>query len=162
MVVSAEGVPTPPHPHVDIQPPRSNATPERLRELPVQRALGGVYRINDSVTDTVVITPGRDGRVKVTSPGEWKGEGVTDGSRYNGTFQYLRSARDPRNRGARGTHFGTLGPDGVLRLRGVFGNRPWPEFHVTWTPAPSTLHFRGDRPSPVRYELDGHADTTRR
>ena len=53
---------------------------------------------------------------------------------YWGVFVYGDDAKEPKNRGARGTHLAVLEPSGRMRVHGAFTNRDWPSFSVTWTP----------------------------
>jgi protein TonB len=54
-------------------------------------------------------------------------------------FRYPDDTRERRYAGLRGTHLGTLGLDGRLRVEGTFTNRPWPRFWVVWSPEGSEL-----------------------
>jgi hypothetical protein len=56
-------------------------------------------------------------------------------SMYWGVFMYGRDVTEPKYHGARGTHQALLEPSGRLRVHGVFTNRDWPAFDVTWTPS---------------------------
>jgi len=125
---------------------RHGLAPERLRGIPVQPLFGGRYFTGADSSDLVIVTRRKGGRLRLESPGEWTGAGTVQGDAYRGTFVYGRGARDPRNRGARGTHAGTLRPDGSAFVEGTFTNREWPPFRVTWTPLDAGLRFRGSRP----------------
>jgi len=92
------------------------------------------YFVNADTTDLVIITLLRDDHVQVESPGRWTGVGVLHGATYWGVFLYGDDAKESRNRGARGTHLGTLEPSGRWRIRTTFTNRQWPSVLATWTP----------------------------
>jgi TonB family protein len=112
------------------QPPVPAREPDRGAGLSAGR-----YFINADSTDLVIVTDISGNRVRLESPGQWEGTGVVSGSTYWGVFVYRDDAPEPKNRGARGTHLGTLEPSGGrVRIRGTFANRPWGEFQGTWTP----------------------------
>ncbi len=115
--------------------PRAPATPEPRPQPDAGAQLSaGRYFINGDFTRLVVVTEFDGHCVRLENPGEWRGAGVVSGSTYWGVFVYRGDASEPKNRGARGTHLGTLEPSGRWRIRGTFTNRPWPEFESTWTP----------------------------
>lgn len=143
---SLRGVPALPGvPRLDIGLPRSRVTPERIRTPEPRLVFRGAYRIDGSASDTLVVTRDAHEGATLVRPGEWRGAGRFVDGQYRGTFTYLRTARDPRNRGARGTHVGAFFEDGIMRVTGHFTNRDWPDFRVEWSPTDTPLSFYGGK-----------------
>jgi hypothetical protein len=94
----------------------------------------GAYRVGDGRLSHVTVTRRENDWVCLEEKGQWEGSGVTTDSSYYGVFVYGSGASDTRNRGARGTHVGTIDSAGVVHVRGTFENRAWPAFEITWTP----------------------------
>jgi TonB family protein len=104
----------------------------------------GRYAINGSPNDVVIVTRVGGDRVLVENPGQWEGAGVMHGMFYWGAFVYRDDAREFKNRGAHGTHAGTLDASGRLHVKGTFSNRPWPAFESTWVPVDERADKHGD------------------
>ena len=110
----------------------------------------GRYVINADTSAQVFVTSIQNGRVELESPGEWKGSGVLTDSTYHGVFEYTNDAREAKNRGARGTHWGTFDAEGRVHIEGRFTNRPWPPFTSVWTPESDVAVFRLDSAGVMR------------
>ena len=108
------------------------------------------YLINADPHDVVQVTLIQDGRASIESPGEWTGTGVLTDSTYWGVFEYQSDARDPKNRGARGTHWGTIDAEGRVHVEGRFTNRAWPPFTSLWTRESENAQFRLDSAGVMR------------
>ncbi len=102
---------------------------------PAPRLQRGEFHINGRPSDIVRVTRVAGNRVEVESPHQWRGSGIVQGDVYWGVFVYRDDAPDPKNRGARGTHLGTIQPSGAIEIVGTFTNRKWPPFRSTWNPA---------------------------
>lgn len=98
------------------------------------RGLRGAYQIGNDRDRFVTIARREHDRVWLDEQGQWEGSGVCTDSSYYGVFVYHADASDVRNRGARGTHVGTIDSAGVVHVHGTFENRAWPAFEITWTP----------------------------
>jgi TonB family protein len=110
----------------------------------------GRYLINADPHDVVQVKLIQDGRASIESPGEWTGTGVITDSTYWGVFEYTSDAREAKNRGVRGTHWGTIDAEGRVHVEGRFTNRPWPPFASLWTQESESAVFRSDSAGVMR------------
>jgi TonB family protein len=149
--------PTWPPPVTNTLPPQlrfrggpPSVTGDAIRQWDGQRLRAGRYLINSDPHDVVQVKLIQDGRASIESPGEWSGTGVLTDSSYWGVFEYKSDAREPKNRGARGTHWGTIDAEGRVHIEGRFTNRPWPPFTSVWTRESESAVFRADSAGVMR------------
>lgn len=112
---------------------RQRVTSDLVREFDGRRLRMGGYFVDADTSDRVIVTRIHGGRVELESPGQWQGTGLLQDSTYWGVFTYTNDAREPKNRGARGVHAGTIDALGRVHVQGRFTNRPWGSFQSTWT-----------------------------
>jgi TonB family protein len=120
-------------------PPPAPPTPPAPRRIEYlinggKLAPGDRYAVNGDTSRLVIVVRAEGGRVWLQSPGQWDGSGVASGDSYQGDFTYRSDARDRRNRGAHGEHFGAVSLSGRWTIRGVYSNRMPVGFEETWTP----------------------------
>ena len=110
---------------------RPQATPEMAS--PVAAGIEGPYLADGDTKRPVTIKLFGGGVYRVDAEA-WYGVGLCDQKRYWGVYCYRDSVTPPAGVAASGTHLGSVGPDGSIRVHGESANGPGQPFDTVWKP----------------------------